>query len=108
MCLGNQFFSLGNVLCQQVNIHLSVSSNIFFNLHIDIHTYGYIYVKCDMYYILYIHKNVFACMFSVLYVNIISLPIEAYKQRPILNSLVSPLEYFSLDRTWSWQKACEQ
>lgn len=104
MCLGNQFFSLGNVLCQQVNIHLSASSNIFSDVHIDIHAYGYTYGVC----IIYIHKNVFECMFSVLYINIISLPTEAYKQRPILNSLMSPLESFSLDRIRSWQKACEQ
>lgn len=56
MCLGNQLFSLGNVLCQQVNIHLSVSSNIFFNLHIDIHTYGYTYVICI------IHSQKCVCM----------------------------------------------
>lgn len=63
MCLGNQDFCLVNVLCQQLNIHLSVSSNIFFNLHMDMHAniYGYIYGLS----IMYIHTNVFACMFSV-------------------------------------------
>lgn len=66
--------------------------------------YGYIHELC----IIYIYTNVFACMFSVLYINTISLPTDAYKLGPVLNSLMSPLEPFSLDRIWSWKKACEQ
>lgn len=53
MCLGNHFFFFGKwAVNQQVDIHLSVSPKIFFNLHIDMHPdiYGYIYMG----YVLYI------------------------------------------------------
>lgn len=94
-------FFVWEICCVNKSIFSQMFQLIFRStncMHVDIDGYTH------ELYVIYIHTNMFEHMFSVLYRNTINLSTDTHKQKPILNSL----KPFSLDRTRSWKKACEQ